>query len=170
MKTNDYFKLKKTLINFDKIIKQDLVFVACNFTNIVKDHPEYFRQKIDIVNKNVFQYLLYFIYELVKIILDLLKSFSSRKIKLRKTDKEVLFISHLTNSNKIGTKDNYYNNIKKVFNNKKIITYYINHTENHYRNNFFENKYFISNNLNIGLLNELKIIKMQFNFFFRIFK
>ena len=170
MKTNDYFKLKKTLINFNKIIKQDLVFVACNFTNIIKDHPEYFRQKIDIVNKNVFQYSLYFIYELVKIILDLFKSFSSRKIKLRKTDKEVLFISHLTNSNKIGTKDNYYHNIKKVFNNQKIITYYINHTKNHYRNNFFENKYFISNNFNIGLLNELKIIKMQFNFFFRILK
>ena len=94
----------------------------------------------------------------------------SSKKTIGKGKKDILFISHLTNSNNIGDHDSYFGNIKNFFLNKKVITYYINHTKKKYNNSPIGKKYFLNTSIKIGFKNELKILKMQINLFLKIIK
>jgi len=115
MKFDDFNKLKKILIGYEKDIRNDPVFISCNFANIVKDHPQYIKTKIDILKKNFFQYLVYFTYEVLKLIYDFIYNSIPHKSLINKSNNNVVFISHLTNSNPIGYEDNYYGKIKNFF-------------------------------------------------------
>ena len=52
MKFDGFKKIKKELNKFENHIKKDPVFISCNFANIVKNHPQYTKTKINILKKN----------------------------------------------------------------------------------------------------------------------
>lgn len=170
MKFDDFNKLKKVLIGYEKNIRNDPVFISCNFANIVKDHPQYIKTKIDILKKNFFQYLVYFTYEVLKLIYDFIYNSIPHKSLINKSNNNIVFISHLTNSNPIGYEDNYYGKIKNFFSKKKVITYYINHTKKRINSKLLGKKNYLNTKINLGFKNELKILKMQISLFFRILK
>tara|TARA_B100000900_G_C20566096_1_gene711167 strand:+ start:99 stop:1463 length:1365 start_codon:yes stop_codon:yes gene_type:complete len=170
MKFDDFNKLKKELNRYEKNIRVDPVFVSCNFANIVKDHPQYIKTKANILNKNFYQYLLYVVYEIIKLIYDFFLILITSKNIISKSNNKILFISHLTSSNAIGYKDSYYGSIKNFFSKKKVVTYYINHIKKKINSSKLGKKNYLNTSINIGLKNELKILKMQISLFFKIFK
>ena len=170
MKFDDFNKLKKELIGYEKDINSDPVFISCNFANIVKDHPQYIKTKINILKKNFFQYLVYFSYEVLKLIYDFFCNSIRPKSFINKNNNNILFISHFTNSNPIGYEDNYYGKIKNFFSNRKIITYYINNTKKKINSKLLGKKNYLNTSINLGFKNELKILKMQVSLFLRILR
>lgn len=170
MKLDDIKKIQKELNKFEKHIKADPVFISCNFANIVKNHPQYTKTKINILKKNFFQYTLYVLYEVLKLIYDYCTNLILSKKTINKVKKDVLFISHLTNSNNIGHQDSYFRNIKNFFSKKKVITYYINHIKKKNNKSLLGKKYFLNTSIKIGFKDELKILRMQINLFLKIIK
>ena len=109
-------------------------------------------------------------YEIIKLIYDFFLILISSKTIISKNNNNILFISHLTRSNTIGYEDSYYGSIKNFFSKKKVVTYYINHIKKKINSSKLGKKNYLNTNINIGLKNELKILKMQISLFFKILK
>lgn len=112
MREDDY---KKLCNSCDSIISKLPSTISIPFLHVRREHPEALKTYQSINNKDIFLFIE-IILNIVKLILNLLKSLTKAKIKIKNNEKiDVLIVSHLVTKKQIEeNKDLYFENIPKI--------------------------------------------------------